>query len=78
MKKLYIDQIARRITDRKYATKTYYNSDIDQATASLEWFISYLEKTLATCLQLEDGRCTMEWKHESCQSIYKMIQDLKE
>jgi len=78
MKKLYIDQIARRITDRKYSTKTYYNSDIDQAEAALGWFIIYLEKILGICPQVENGKCNLDWKHESCEVLYNMIKDLKE
>jgi hypothetical protein len=56
MRKLYIDQIARRITDRKYSTKTYYSSDIDQATAAMQWFIDYLTVDLQRCDNVEDGR----------------------
>jgi hypothetical protein len=44
MNKLYIDQIARRITDHKYTTKTYFQADIDQATVGLTWMILYLDK----------------------------------
>ena len=77
MKKLYIDQIARRITDYKYSTKTYFNSDIDQATAALQWIIDYLAKDLDKCDNVEDGKCTVEWKHEDCERLSRIINDLK-
>jgi len=77
MKKLYIDQIARRITDYKYSTKTYFNSDIDQATAALQWIIDYLAKDLDKCNNVVDGKCTVEWKHEDCERISRIINDLK-
>jgi hypothetical protein len=77
MKKLYIDQIARRITDYKYSTKTYFNSDIDQATAALQWIIDYLAKDLDKCDNVVDGKCTVDWKHEDCARISRIIKDLK-
>ena len=77
MKKLYIDQIARRITDYKYSTKTYFNSDIDQATAALQWIIDYLAKDLDKCDNVVDGKCTVDWKHEDCARISRIINDLK-
>jgi len=77
MKKLYIDQIARRITDYKYSTKTYFNSDIDQATAALQWIIDYLAKDLDKCNNVVDGKCTVEWKHEDCERLSRIINDLK-
>lgn len=80
MNKLYIDQIARRILDHKYNTKTYFQSDIDQATASLAWMISYLDKKLITgCLNSQDiGFCDMTWKHEDCRVLMDMLFDLTE
>jgi hypothetical protein len=77
MKKLYIDQIARRITDYKYSTKTYFNSDIDQATAAMQWIIDYLAKDLDKCNNVVDGKCTVEWKHEDCERLSRIINDLK-
>jgi len=77
MKKLYIDQIAKRITDYKYSTKTYFNSDIDQATAALQWIIDYLAKDLDKCDNVVDGKCTVEWKHEDCERLSRIINDLK-
>jgi hypothetical protein len=77
MKKLYIDQIARRITDYKYSTKTYFNSDIDQATAALQWIIDYLAKDLDKCDNVVDGKCSIEWKHEDCERLSRIINDLK-
>ena len=77
MKKLYIDQIARRITDYKYSTKTYFNSDIDQATAALQWIIDYLAKELAKCDNVVDGKCTIDWKHDDCARISRILNDLK-
>jgi hypothetical protein len=77
MRKLYIDQIARRITDRKYSTKTYYSSDIDQATAAMQWFIDYLDVELQRCDNVEDGKCDIEWKHEDCERISRILKDLK-
>ena len=77
MRKLYIDQIARRITDRKYSTKTYYSSDTDQATAAMQWFIDYLEVDLQKCDNVEDGKCDIDWKHDECARLTRIIKDLK-
>jgi hypothetical protein len=77
MKKLYIDQIAMRITDYKYSTKTYFNSDIDQATAALQWIIDYLAKDLDKCDNVVDGKCSIYWKHEDCERLSRIINDLK-
>jgi hypothetical protein len=77
MRKLYIDQIARRITDRKYSTKTYYSSDIDQATAAMQWFIDYLTVELQRCDNVEDGRCDIDWKHDECARLTRILKDLK-
>lgn len=80
MNKLYIDQIARRITDHKYNTKTYYQADIDQATVALTWAIEYLDKILRRqCLNSEDtGVCDLIWKHEDCRAIMDMLYDLSD
>ena len=80
MNKLYIDQIARRITDHKYTTKTYFQADIDQATVGLTWMILYLDKSLRRiCLNSADtGICDMTWKHEDCRAIMDMLFDLTE
>jgi hypothetical protein len=80
MNKLYIDQIARRILDHKYTTKTYFQSDIDQATASLGWVVTYLDKKLRRqCLNSADtGVCDITWKHEDCRAIMDMLFDLSE
>lgn len=78
MNKLYIDQIARRITDNKYSTKTYFQSDIDQATVAVNWTIEYLDKNLRRqCLNSADiGTCDLVWKHEDCRTIMDMLFDL--
>lgn len=80
MNKLYIDQIARRITDHKYTTKTYFQADIDQATVGLTWMILYLDKNLRRiCLNSADtGICDMTWKHEDCRAIMDMLFDLSQ
>ena len=77
MRKLYIDQIARRITDRKYSTKTYYSSDIDQATAAMQWFIDYLDIELNKCDNIVDGKCEIDWKHDHCARLSRILKDLK-
>jgi hypothetical protein len=78
MNKLYIDQVARRITDHKYTTKTYFQSDIDQATVAVNWTIEYLDKNLRRqCLNSADtGVCDLVWKHEDCRTIMDMLFDL--
>jgi len=79
MNKLYIDQIARRILDQKYENKTYYQSDIDQATASLKWMISYLDQKLRElCMNAEanDGLCDLTWKHEDCRVLMSILFEL--
>jgi hypothetical protein len=78
MNKLYIDQIARRITDHKYSTKSYFQSDIDQGTVAVTWMISYLDKNLRKqCLNSADtGICDLTWKHEDCRAIMNMLFDL--
>jgi hypothetical protein len=80
MNKLYIDQIARRITDHKYTTKTYFQADIDQATVGLTWMILYLDNKLRKmCLNSADtGICDMTWKHEDCRAIMDMLFDLSQ
>jgi hypothetical protein len=80
MNKLYIDQIARRITDHKYTTKTYFQADIDQATVGLTWMILYLDSKLRKmCLNSADtGICDMTWKHEDCRAIMDMLFDLSQ
>ena len=80
MNKLYIDQIARRITDHKYTTKTYFQADIDQATVGLTWMILYLDNYLRKqCLNSADtGICDMTWKHEDCRAIMDILFDLSE
>jgi hypothetical protein len=80
MNKLYIDQIARRITDHKYTTKTYFQADIDQATVGLTWMILYLDNKLRKmCLNAADiGICDMTWKHEDCRAIMDILFDLSQ
>lgn len=80
MNKLYIDQIARRITDHKYNTKTYFQADIDQATVGLTWMILYLDNKLRKmCLNATDiGICDMTWKHEDCRAIMDILYDLSD
>jgi hypothetical protein len=79
MNRLYIDQIARRILDQKYETKTYYQSDIDQATAALKWMISYLDQNLVDlCLnaKVNDGLCDLSWKHLDCRVLMDILFEL--
>jgi len=78
MNKVYIDQVARRIIDHKYNTKTYYQSDIDQATVAVSWTIAYLDKNLRRqCLNSAgSGICDLVWKHEDCRAIMDMLFDL--
>ena len=80
MNKLYIDQIARRITDHKYTTKTYFQADIDQASVGLTWMILYLDNYLKKqCLNSADtGVCDLSWKHEDCRAIMDILFDLSE
>ena len=81
MNRLYRDQIARRILDEKYATKTYYQSDLDQANASLGWMISYLDQKLVKgCLNAEanNGICDLSWKHLDCRVLMDILFELTE
>ena len=81
MNKLYRDQIARRITDSKYANKTYYQSDIDQAMVSLVWISNYLQERISKqCLNAADnnGICDLTWKHEDCRVLMEILFELTE
>lgn len=79
MNRVVIDQLARHISDSKYATKTYYMSDIDQAAAAIEFFISLLDQKLKSiCLNSEfnNGICDLTWKHEDCRVLMNIIFEL--
>jgi len=80
MNKLYIDQIARRITDHKYTTQTYFQADIDQAKVALTWITEYLDKYIRRqCLNSADtGICDMTWKHEDCRAIMDILFNITE
>lgn len=80
MNRLYRDQIARRILDEKYSTKTYYQSDLDQANASLGWMVSYLDQKLRKlCMNAEEtGICDLTWKHEDCRVLMEILFELTE
>lgn len=81
MNRLLIDQLARYISDRKYSTKTYYMSDIDQSAAAIDFFKSYLDQRILTqCLNAQDnnGICDLTWKHLDCRVLMEILFELTE
>ena len=81
MNRLYIDQLARHISDKKYSSQTYYMSDIDQAAAAIDFFKSYLDQRINTqCLnaQANEGICDLTWKHEDCRVLMDILFELTE
>lgn len=81
MNRLIIDQLARYISDRKYASQTYYMSDIDQAAAAIDFFKSYLDQRILTqCMnsQANEGICDLTWKHEDCRVLMDILFELTE
>lgn len=74
MKRLYVDQIARAMNT---AEKNTYQ-DVAQATAALKWTVDKIESYLNKCLNVEDGQCSLTWKHEECKVLMDMLYDLTE
>ena len=80
MNRLLIDQLARYIADVKYSTQTYYMSDIDQAAAGIDFFVSYLDQKLRIiCLNAKEnnnGICDLSWKHVDCRVLMDILFEL--
>jgi hypothetical protein len=80
MNRLLIDQLARYIADVKYSTQTYYMSDIDQAAAGIDFFVSYLDQKLRIiCLNAQEnnnGICDLSWKHIDCRVLMEILFEL--
>ena len=74
MKKLYVDQITRAMNT---AEKDNYQ-DVVYATASLKWTVDKIESYLSKCLNVEDGQCSLTWKHEECKVLMDILYDLTE
>lgn len=75
MNRLYIDQVTRYMNNARFQFQNYYD---DQAMAhgSLQWFVSYLEKQLGNCLNVQDGKCSTWWRHEDCNVLMTLLADL--
>ncbi len=74
MKKLYLDQIAYRMSRAK---KTHYD-DIDKASAALGWAVEKIESYLNKCLNVENGQCSTTWRHDECKTLMDILYDLTE
>lgn len=74
MKRIYLDQIAYKMNR---AEKTHYD-DIDKASAALGWMVEKVESYLNKCLNVEDGKCDMTWRHDECKMLMDILYDLTE
>jgi hypothetical protein len=74
MKRLYLDQIAYRMSR---AEKTNYD-DIDKASAALKWSVEKIESYLNKCLNVENGQCSTTWRHDECKTLMDILYDLTE
>ncbi len=74
MKRLYLDQIAYRMSR---AEKTHYD-DIDKASAALKWSVEKIESYLNKCLNVENGQCSTTWRHDECKTLMDILYDLTE
>ncbi len=74
MKKLYLDQIAYKMNR---AEKTDYE-DISKSSEALKWMVEKIESYLNKCLNVEDGQCSLTWKHEDCKILMDILYDLTE
>lgn len=74
MNRLYIDQITRAMNT---AEKNNYQ-DVVYATASLKWMEAKIESYLNRCLNVEDGQCSLTWKHDDCKLLMDILYDITE
>jgi hypothetical protein len=43
----------------------------------MQWFIDYLDIELSKCDNVENGRCDIDWKHDECARLSRILKDLK-
>ena len=72
MNKIYVDQIAYKMNR---AEKTVYE-DVSKATEALKWMVEKTESYLNKCLNVENGQCSLTWKHEECKVLMDILYDL--
>lgn len=74
MKKIYLDQIAYRMNRAK---KNSYD-DIDKSEAALSWTVEKIESYLNKCLNVENGKCNITWRHDHCKLLMDILYDITE
>lgn len=52
--------------------------DIAKATEALKWMINKIEAELNQCLNVENGKCNMTYRHEDCRILMNLLYDLTE
>lgn len=62
----YINQVTRAIT----------LSPSNKGAAALQWMIFKLGAELNKCLNVDNGSCSTEWKHEECATLMRILYDL--
>ena len=43
---------------------------------SISWMIAKIESYLNRCLNVENGRCDLTWKHDDCKVLMDILHDL--
>jgi hypothetical protein len=74
MKRIHADQIAYKMNR---AEKSVYE-DVSKATEALKWMVEKIESYLNKCLNVENGHCTLTWKHDDCKVLMDILYNLTE
>ncbi len=56
--------------NKKYADKV--------GSEALTWIVIKIESYLNKCLNVENGRCNLTWKHDDCKALMDILYDLTE
>jgi len=70
--RLYIEQIAYKMNRAKIDGY----EDIVKSSEALSWIVEKIESYLNKCLNVEDGRCSLTWKHDECRTLMEILYDL--
>jgi hypothetical protein len=73
--RLIIDQATRALNNGRYKNKNYYD-DQGMAIGVIEYFIEKIESYLNECLNVENGRCDLTYRHEDCRILMKILYDI--
>lgn len=75
MNKLVVDQATRALNQGRAKYKEHYE-DQAMAIGVIDYIVQKLEGYLNECLNVENGKCSTLFRHESCATLMMILYEL--